>query len=86
MSKPNTTVVHHSISLENDFAEVPYDGAWVHHEPTGYSRASCTCGDLGTGFVKSADATEAAREHAVLYLPGVPFGAGPVRPDEEPTT
>lgn len=86
MSKPNTPVVHHSVSLENDFAEVPYDGAWVRREPNGYARASCSCGELDTGFVGGAEAASAAREHAALYLPGVPFGAGLVRPGEETTT
>ena len=72
MTKPHMS--HHSLSLENDFTEVPTSTHWVHREPNGYARASCTCGELDTGFIKKAEAVAAAREHAAVYLPGMPFG------------
>jgi hypothetical protein len=76
----------HQVSYERETKETAFKG-WSERVPTPNARASCTCGQLDTGFVEAEQATAAAREHVSLYLPGTPFdGAGPVRPGEEPTT
>lgn len=63
----------HSVSYEREIIEGPPQKGWRQYEPTPNARASCTCGELDTGYVGAAEAEQAAREHVAAYLPGVPF-------------
>lgn len=83
MSKVNANPLQHQVSYERGVLEkAPVDG-WREGVPMPDARASCTCGQLGTGLVGPDEAWRAAQEHVKRELPGVDWGPdvdGPERP------
>lgn len=85
MSKANTPPPH-EVRYERDVMELPSSDGWRKRVPTANARASCTCGQLDTGYVDAGAAHQAAQEHVKAYLPGVDWGpdaASSTRPNKE---
>jgi hypothetical protein len=72
----------HLVTYERETKEIQFKG-WSERQMTDKARAHCTCGRFDTGMVDAVEADAAAKEHARAFADD---GAGPVRPDEEPTT
>lgn len=79
----------HSVRYGREVTDIPPSGVWRERVGTPRACASCTCGQLDTGYVDADQAYRAAQEHVKRELPGVDWGPdltpGPVRPDKEPT-
>jgi hypothetical protein len=85
VSKVNTPPPH-EVRYEREVMELPSPDGWRKRMPTANARASCTCGQLDTGYVDASVAYRAVREHVRVYLPGVDCGPdieGPARPRSE---
>lgn len=72
----------HLVTYERETKAVELKG-WSERRMTDKARAHCTCGEFDTGVVDAVVADAVAKEHARAFAGD---GAGPVRPDEEPTT
>lgn len=88
MSKLDTQPLPHKVRYEQEVMDLPPHNDWRERVPTPRASASCSCGQLDTGYVDAESAKRAAQEHVQVYLPGVDWGPDTASPayGEETTT